>query len=390
MARSWLVDSRTIAKKVKSASLSPAYQIKDCGAKRECPNCYHSIDNNGVFPEWPGLPAGVKFDPSEVELLEHLEAKCGIGTSEPHMFLDEFIPTIESSGGICYTHPENLPGAKKDGSILHFFHRTTNAYSSGQRKRRKVCSEYNIEIEGVRWHKTGKTRAVMDNGVHKGWEKIMVLYQSSKKGSKPLKLNWIMHQYHLGAVEEEKDGEYVVCKIFYKQEKHLEKSVDHDKSLSVEDPDVEIIHTSPRTPAANPPNPPRSQEKALNDNVNMEYTPKVAAQETGDPSHHLEFNQQHSECLAGESQLEDFAETCEIDSSLLCRELVSQSRLSAKSKFASISTLTQKPKEIPVSSSTLCGLSELELLDFDTPPDLIHDELPFGSQESIFDWLDGL
>ena len=26
------------------------------------------------------------------------------------MFIDEFIPTLEESGGICYTHPENLPG----------------------------------------------------------------------------------------------------------------------------------------------------------------------------------------------------------------------------------------------------------------------------------------
>ncbi|KAI4375347.1 hypothetical protein MLD38_013229 [Melastoma candidum] len=390
MARTWLVDSRAIAKKVKSASLSPAYQTKDSGAKRECPNCHHCIDNNDVFPEWPGLPAGVKFDPSEVELLDHLGAKCGIGESKPHLFLDEFIPTIELSEGICYTHPENLPGAKKDGSILHFFHRTTNAYASGQRKRRKVCSQYNLKREGVRWHKTGKTRAVMDNGVHKGWEKIMVLYQSSKKGSKPVKLNWIMHQYHLGAVEEEKDGEYVVCKIFYKQEKHLEKSFDHDKSLSMEDTDVKTIQTSPRTPAANPPNPPRSQEKVLTDDVNEEYTPKVAAQETGDRTHHLEFNQQHPECLAGESQLEDYAETCEIDSPLLCRELVSQSRFSAKSNFASFSTLTHKSEEIPASSSRPVGLSELELLDFETPPDFIHAELPFGSQESIFDWLDRL
>lgn len=65
-----------------------------------------------VAIQWPGLPAGVKFDPSDLELLEHLEEKNGLGGSKPHMFIDEFIPTIENDEGICYSHPENLPGRK--------------------------------------------------------------------------------------------------------------------------------------------------------------------------------------------------------------------------------------------------------------------------------------
>ena len=63
-----------------------------------------------VSHEWPGFPAGVKFDPSDVELIEHLAAKCGVGNSKPHKFIDVFIPTLDGEGGICYTHPENLPG----------------------------------------------------------------------------------------------------------------------------------------------------------------------------------------------------------------------------------------------------------------------------------------
>jgi hypothetical protein len=27
------------------------------------------------------------------------------------MFIDEFIPTIEEEEGICYRHPENIPGS---------------------------------------------------------------------------------------------------------------------------------------------------------------------------------------------------------------------------------------------------------------------------------------
>jgi len=63
-----------------------------------------------VSYEWPGLPIGVKFDPSDVELLEHLAAKCGVPEAQPHKFIDEFIPTLETDKGICYTHPKHLPG----------------------------------------------------------------------------------------------------------------------------------------------------------------------------------------------------------------------------------------------------------------------------------------
>lgn len=63
-----------------------------------------------VVKEWPGLPKGVKFDPSDQEVIWHLLAKCGVGNSKPHPFVDEFIITLEVNDGICYTHPQNLPG----------------------------------------------------------------------------------------------------------------------------------------------------------------------------------------------------------------------------------------------------------------------------------------
>ena len=82
-----------------------------------------------VSHEWPGFPVGVKFDPSDVELLEHLAAKCCIGNREPHMFIHQFIPTLEGEQGICYTHPQNLPGEGfsdlfKYVTIYHLFYNT--------------------------------------------------------------------------------------------------------------------------------------------------------------------------------------------------------------------------------------------------------------------------
>ncbi|XP_042387033.1 NAC domain-containing protein 73-like isoform X1 [Zingiber officinale] len=170
--------------------------------------------------ELVGLPAGVKFDPTDQELLEHLESKARADAMRLHPLIDEFIPTIEGEDGICYTHPQKLPGVSEDGVVRHFFHRPSRAYTTGTRKRRKVVVQSTSpEAQGseTRWHKTGKTRPVYGaaGGRLKGFKKILVLYTNYGKQRKPQKTNWIMHQYHLGVDEEEKDGELVVSKVFY-------------------------------------------------------------------------------------------------------------------------------------------------------------------------------
>uniref|UniRef100_A0A803KV64 NAC domain-containing protein n=1 Tax=Chenopodium quinoa TaxID=63459 RepID=A0A803KV64_CHEQI len=146
-----------------------------------------------VVQEWPGLPRGVKFDPTDQEIIQHLIAKSGIGNEKPHPFIDEFIPTVDEEDGICYTHPKNLPGVKQDGNATHFFHRAIKAYSTGTRKRRKIHGD---DLGDVRWHKTGRTKPVNVNGEQKGCKKIMVLYVTAK-GGKAEKTSWVMHQYHL-------------------------------------------------------------------------------------------------------------------------------------------------------------------------------------------------
>ncbi|KAJ6420484.1 hypothetical protein OIU84_027926 [Salix udensis] len=158
-------------------------------------------------------PGPVKFDPTDQELLEHLEGKVKADSRKVHPLIDEFIPTIDGENGICYTHPEKLPGVSKDGLIRHFFHRPSKAYTTGTRKRRKVHTD--TEGGETRWHKTGKTRPVLAGGKVKGYKKILVLYTNYGKQRKPEKTNWVMHQYHLGNNEEEKDGELVVSKVFY-------------------------------------------------------------------------------------------------------------------------------------------------------------------------------
>ncbi|KGN64707.1 NAC domain-containing protein 73 [Cucumis sativus] len=180
-----------------------------------CPSCGHQIQlqDQGGIHDLPGLPAGVKFDPTDQEILEHLEAKAISDVGKLHPLIDEFIPTLEGENGICYTHPQKLPGVSKDGQIRHFFHRPSKAYTTGTRKRRKVHTDE--EGNETRWHKTGKTRPVFIGGAVKGFKKILVLYTNYGRQKKPEKTNWVMHQYHLGNNEEEKDGELVVSKVFY-------------------------------------------------------------------------------------------------------------------------------------------------------------------------------
>ncbi|KAG2712481.1 hypothetical protein I3843_04G119200 [Carya illinoinensis] len=183
---------------------------------RTCATCGYQIkcqDKQARLHDLPGLPAGVKFDPSDQEILEHLEGKVLSDPRKLHPLLDEFIPTIDGENGICYTHPERLPGVSKDGQVRHYFHRPSKAYTTGTRKRRKVHTD--MEGSETRWHKTGKTRPIFVIGKVKGFKKILVLYTNYGKQRKPEKTNWVMHQYHLGNNEEETDGELVVSKIFY-------------------------------------------------------------------------------------------------------------------------------------------------------------------------------
>ncbi|CAL4901814.1 unnamed protein product [Urochloa decumbens] len=206
--------SGAVAAAGKKAAASLAVLVK------MCPSCGHRAQyeqETTTIQDLPGLPAGVKFDPTDQELLEHLEGKARPDSRKLHPLVDEFIPTIEGENGICYTHPERLPGVSKDGLVRHFFHRPSRAYTTGTRKRRKVHSGDGDDGSGgeTRWHKTGKTRPVVSNGRPRGYKKILVLYTNYGKQRKPEKTNWVMHQYHLGSDEEERDGELVVSKVFF-------------------------------------------------------------------------------------------------------------------------------------------------------------------------------
>ncbi|XP_051115288.1 SUPPRESSOR OF GAMMA RESPONSE 1-like [Andrographis paniculata] len=340
MDRQWLIDGRGLARMVKNAGL-----------------------NSNVSHGLPCLPTGIKFDPSDIELLNHLAAKCGIGNVKPELLIDEFIPTLESDNGICYAHPENLPGAKKDGSSIHFFYRIANAYSTGQRKRRRIQDP---KAAHVRWHKTGKTKMVVENGVLKGFKKIMVLYATSARGSKPGKCNWIMHQFHLGADEDEKEGEFVVSKIFY-QIKENESNV---SSLEIEDRDCVVTTTTqvidPKTPKTNTPPPP----VYASDDYHLLQSPLPETNYFKEASLSSKLQ---DEALAGEFEHvddDDDLGTKLEGLSEMCTNKMMDSCLDLKSSTA---------------AADVYGIGDLDNLDLDSPPDFQLSDLQFASQDSLFD-----
>lgn len=408
MARTaWLVNSRAFAMKVMNTAESIKKENWKSDASIACPNCNYKIENSNVTQEWPGLPAGVKFEPTDEELLGHLSAKLGTGNAQPHPFIDEFILTLEEENGICYTHPGNLPGIKQDGSSVHIFHKTANAYTTGPRKCRKIQSR-----ENVRWHKTGVTKPVYENGKQKGCKKIMVLYATSVKGSKPEKTKWVMHQYHLGIDEDENEGEFVVSKIFYQQEKpcHKNDTAITQENVGRSNGKGDPVTPNPVTPKTSTP-PLRSwNQHTYLDGVKEEYLHCPLSPQGADLDATIHQRSKGSEAesnrqndlpnettgltwSAGESQLiEDSQEP--INHSLACNEILENRscEVNIEEGNCMLPNLTEchrvKRNKLERELHQVAP-PELENIDLDTPPDVLITDSQISSQESIWhlSWL---
>ncbi|KAI4357864.1 hypothetical protein L6164_001786 [Bauhinia variegata] len=418
---SWLVDKSRIATKIKSASgaCEPEKVVWKSNPSRACPNCAHVIDNSDVTQEWPGLPKGVKFDPSDQEIIWHLLAKVGSEKLKPHLFIDEFIITLEVDDGICYTHPQNLPGVKQDGSASHFFHRAIKAYNTGTRKRRKIHGQ---DFGDVRWHKTGKTKPVILNGIQKGCKKIMVLYTSMVRGGKAEKTNWVMHQYHLGTEEDEKDGEYVISKVFYQQQPQQQTTLgDKDDQNNLEPVNEIIAKVDPVTPMSVTPDPPRNERRCSDLDRGLESYPipqhpqtdcvSDAIQVDGkehdklDPSNvefHPNEGKNHNEDNVDEdpkwydSESQHLLDSQQLVEALSLCEDILQSQSPNRDENGKTEAHKDRPR---LSDYAHLGPEHLKkdleecqnlVLDppnvDDTPPEFRLSQLEFGSQDSFLSW----
>ncbi|XP_048229374.1 SUPPRESSOR OF GAMMA RESPONSE 1 isoform X1 [Ricinus communis] len=420
---SWLVDGNRFATKIKSAA-NPEKVIWQSNPSKPCPKCQHVIDNADVTQQWPGLPKGVKFDPTDQEIIWHLLAKVGAGGFEPHPFINEFIPTVNKDDGICYTHPQNLPGVRQDGSVSHFFHRAIKAYNTGTRKRRKIQGD---DLGDVRWHKTGRNKPVLLDGVQRGCKKIMVLYMSTVRGGKAEKTNWVMHQYHLGTGDDEREGDYVVSKIFYQQQ-HINKGDKTEDDL-FENIDPVIAKVDPVTPVSVTPEPPSIERRCPDLDLGKESTiPNICTDHAQHPGmEHAEIQVQperenpsyddqlktentnemmenNDDCVEEnqkwwDSESQNLLDSQQLVGALsLCDEfLQSQSpnryesgngRANGKPCLADYARLGPEDlkKDLEECQNLVLDPANIEL---DTPPDFRLSQLEFGSQESFIAWGGG-
>lgn len=68
------------------------------------------------------MPKGVKFDPSDEELLWHLLAEMGKGVAKRHPFINEFIFSLDEDSGLGNVLPQFLPGnLLKASFFFHFY-----------------------------------------------------------------------------------------------------------------------------------------------------------------------------------------------------------------------------------------------------------------------------
>lgn len=79
---------------------------------------------------WPGLPRVVEFNPNDSDILWHLTAEVGNGLPECHPVINDFIKYVDVDGGFSCTHPQYIPGVRKDGRASYFLHRKFEPYSN--------------------------------------------------------------------------------------------------------------------------------------------------------------------------------------------------------------------------------------------------------------------
>ena len=119
----------------------------------------------------------------------------------------------------------------------------------------------------------------------------MVLYMSQVKGEKPEKTGWVMHQYHLGVDEEEKDGEFVVSKLFYQQQCKPNERIEAEFPVDLVLEPVKELEPIP-CPNSATPDPPaekrfRELKSAEEDNIDDERS-RIEDQTVGGNINHQE------------------------------------------------------------------------------------------------------
>ncbi|TVU47899.1 hypothetical protein EJB05_07515, partial [Eragrostis curvula] len=166
-------------------------------------------DGGGQTPQiWPGLPRGVEFNPSDSDLVWHLAAEIGNYLAHRHPFISEFIVPVNDDGGFSCTHPQDIPGVRRDGRASYFFHKRFDV----------LCNNNNGK--NISWQKVGTPKSIILDETLQGCKEEFALYAYNVSDNSREQTDWRLHQYHISD-SVKGDGELVVSKIFHQSQNNL-------------------------------------------------------------------------------------------------------------------------------------------------------------------------
>ncbi|KAJ8898763.1 hypothetical protein K2173_005074 [Erythroxylum novogranatense] len=157
---------------------------------------------------------GFRFHPTDEEIINHyLKLKMDGDDSQVANVIGE----IE----LARVEPWELPGLSRlqsNDQVWYFFYRLDYKYSNSKRANRSTKSGF--------WKATGKIRHVKakDTGEDIGTKRTLVFYRKEGRDSKPVKTDWIIHEYQ-AKTRLPNQTEYFVCKLKNKAEVQTDVSV---------------------------------------------------------------------------------------------------------------------------------------------------------------------
>ncbi|KAK9093224.1 hypothetical protein Syun_028135 [Stephania yunnanensis] len=163
------------------------------------------------------LPPGFRFHPRDEELVCDYLMKKVMGMTENSQ---AFPLLMEVDLNSC--EPWDLPEAAcVGGREWYFYNQLDRKYATGARTNRATTSGY--------WKATGKDRRIVKEGLLVGMKKTLVFYQG--RAPKGKKSNWVMHEHRIhGPSRPSKlhtfQGDWVLCKVYYKGNRDSTKSSD--------------------------------------------------------------------------------------------------------------------------------------------------------------------
>ncbi|OMP04842.1 No apical meristem (NAM) protein [Corchorus olitorius] len=186
------------------------------------------------------FPAGVRFHPTDVEVLEYLRRKVkGKGKAKDKKLCLEIVAEVD-----VYKHaPWDLPHLSalktKSDPKWYFLCPTVKKFAKGPRLNRAGDFGY--------WKSSGKEKTIKCNHQLLGSMKTLVFHQgkSQRQGDKT---DWIIHEYRLFQRHNQKlvqNSDYVFCVVFKKHgyEEFIDDDDDDDDEIFEDDNNL-LIGTS--------------------------------------------------------------------------------------------------------------------------------------------------